>query len=231
MSIPLVGAWYASSRGRSFWTWYFIGLFLPVISFVILLCMPDIHNPIEKELQSIRIKNKMLGLKSEVPGNLSKFLNLLNKTVNKICFEIAIQHQNKEKSIFPIIDNIPLHELITKIDSKRKIFHRIQKSNVTFQGLPPELALPPSEYLLGKPNPLMAKSHKNRTVLFFDQTIQQQISFNIVVLRKYVVWHQFEKWQDGKLLKTYPKVGPFLFDRWHYELELNDVSYRYKKMV
>jgi len=59
--------------------WYFIGLFLPIISFIILLCLPDNKNPLEKELEQIRIKNKMLGLKNEVPKNESKFLKLLDK--------------------------------------------------------------------------------------------------------------------------------------------------------
>jgi hypothetical protein len=39
--IPLVTGYVAASRGRSFWTWFFIACVLPVISFAFLLVLKD----------------------------------------------------------------------------------------------------------------------------------------------------------------------------------------------
>jgi len=38
---PPVTGYYASTKGYKFWTWYFIGLFLPLISSVILMFLKD----------------------------------------------------------------------------------------------------------------------------------------------------------------------------------------------
>lgn len=228
MSIPLVGAWYASSRGRNFWRWYFIGLFFPIISFVVLLCLPDIKNPLEKELQNIRIKNKMLGLKSETTSDTGQFNKLLSKTSNKVVFEIEVTDQ--QKRIYPVIDNIPLNDIIIK--DKGKSYFKIKKDlPISYQGLPAEMILPPSKHFLGTPNPVFVQSSSNKIVVLFDDVQEEHIYFKIEVLRKYIIWHQFEKRKQNKLVKRYEKTGPFVFDRWQYELELNDVSYRYKKMV
>ncbi|UZR92839.1 hypothetical protein [Chondrinema litorale] len=228
MSIPLVGAWYASSRGRRFWLWYFLGLFFPIISSIILLCLPDIKNPIEKELQTIRIKNKMLGLKSETTNDTGKFNKLLNKASNRIAFEIEVS--DKKKSIYPVIDNIPLNKIILNAKSK-SYFKRKKDLIISYQGLPAEMVLPPSKHFLGMSNPVFVQSTKNNIVVLFDDVLEEHIYFKIELLRKYIIWHQFEKRKDNKLVKSYEKTGPFVFDRWQYELELNDVSYRYKKMV
>lgn len=41
ISFPLVTGYYARSRGRSFFPWFFLGLFFPIVSQVILVLLPD----------------------------------------------------------------------------------------------------------------------------------------------------------------------------------------------
>jgi hypothetical protein len=62
LAFPLVGGHFAESRGRSFWTWFFVCTFLPVVGYFILICLPNLANPLEKDLEKIRIKNKLLGI-------------------------------------------------------------------------------------------------------------------------------------------------------------------------
>lgn len=37
---PIKTGWVAKDLGRNYWVWLFLGLFLPFISMVILLCLP-----------------------------------------------------------------------------------------------------------------------------------------------------------------------------------------------
>jgi hypothetical protein len=39
--LPMIAGLMAKTYGRSFWTWFLIGLPLPLIANVILLCLPD----------------------------------------------------------------------------------------------------------------------------------------------------------------------------------------------
>ena len=39
--LPMIAGLMAKSYGRSFWTWFLIGIPLPLIANVILLCLPD----------------------------------------------------------------------------------------------------------------------------------------------------------------------------------------------
>ncbi len=225
MSIPLVGAWYASSRGKDFWTWYFIGLFLPIISFVILLCLPDKKNPVENELEQIRIQNKMLGLKNEVPNNNGKFLKWLKRPINTISFEII--EDDEDKRIHALIDHKPLMDLLSEQDIKKQRFRIKKKPLIAYTGLAPELILPPSKHLLGKPISNLPK----RTLVMREVNSDKLILVKVEMLRRHVIWHEFVKVEGTIKVSAYPKTGPFVFDRWQYELALNDVSYRYKKIV
>ncbi len=67
LSLPLVGGHFASTRGRSFWLWFFICMFLPIIGYFIVILLPNLANPLEKELEQIRIKNKLLGINPNAP--------------------------------------------------------------------------------------------------------------------------------------------------------------------
>jgi hypothetical protein len=72
LSLPLVGGHFASSRGRSFVLWFFICAFLPIIGYVILILLPNLANPLEDELQDIRIKNNLLGINPDIDEKNSK---------------------------------------------------------------------------------------------------------------------------------------------------------------
>jgi hypothetical protein len=42
---PVVSGLMARGFGRKFWPWFFMGLFLPLIANIILLCLPDRSKP------------------------------------------------------------------------------------------------------------------------------------------------------------------------------------------
>jgi len=39
--VPVISGLMAKSFGRKFWPWFFVGTFLPLVTNVILLCLPD----------------------------------------------------------------------------------------------------------------------------------------------------------------------------------------------
>jgi hypothetical protein len=41
MAPQLIAAFYARSVGRSFWFWFLISFVIPIISIVVLMCLPD----------------------------------------------------------------------------------------------------------------------------------------------------------------------------------------------
>jgi MFS family permease len=49
-AIPLVAGLMAQSFGRNFWFWFWLSFLLPVISYIILLCLPD--KTIKKTLEN-----------------------------------------------------------------------------------------------------------------------------------------------------------------------------------
>jgi hypothetical protein len=61
--MPLIAGLMAKTYGRSFWTWFFIGIPLPFIAQIILLCLPDKSVKKGSVLKAI--------LKEEKPGETS----------------------------------------------------------------------------------------------------------------------------------------------------------------
>ena len=37
---PIKTGWVAKDLGRNFWVWFFLGLFMPFLSVIVLLCLP-----------------------------------------------------------------------------------------------------------------------------------------------------------------------------------------------
>ena len=48
--LPMIAGLMAKSYGRSFWTWFLIGVPLPLIANIILLCLPDRTQKHRKEI-------------------------------------------------------------------------------------------------------------------------------------------------------------------------------------
>jgi len=69
LTIPLVAGYYAHTRGRSFWLWFFMGLFFPVLAHFILALLPNKINVFEKELEELRLR---LGVMGTVPDKTEK---------------------------------------------------------------------------------------------------------------------------------------------------------------
>ena len=63
ISIPTVLGYFASAYGKSFWRWFAIGLFLPVISYFILLAILYLdERRVKKELQMTLEEDRMMTL-------------------------------------------------------------------------------------------------------------------------------------------------------------------------
>lgn len=63
LSIPTVLGYFASAYGKSFWRWFAIGLFLPVISYFLLLTVLYINErKVKRELQMTLEEERMMTL-------------------------------------------------------------------------------------------------------------------------------------------------------------------------
>lgn len=56
--LPMIAGLMAKSYGRSFWTWFLIGLPLPLIANIILLCLPA---RTEKNMRMVKMDESMPG--------------------------------------------------------------------------------------------------------------------------------------------------------------------------
>jgi hypothetical protein len=63
LSIPTVLGYFASAYGKSFWRWFAIGLFLPVVSYFVLLTILYLdERRVKKELQMTLEEDRMMTL-------------------------------------------------------------------------------------------------------------------------------------------------------------------------
>lgn len=63
LSVPTVLGYFASAYGKSFWRWFAVGLFLPVVSYFILLTILYIdERKVRKELQMTLEEDRMMSL-------------------------------------------------------------------------------------------------------------------------------------------------------------------------
>lgn len=54
--MPLISGLMAKSQGRKFWPWFLVGIPLPLIANVILLCLPD---KAKQKQEQDKLKNKI----------------------------------------------------------------------------------------------------------------------------------------------------------------------------
>lgn len=69
LTIPIVAGYYAHTRGRSFWLWFLLGLFFPILAHFVLAFLPNKTNVFEKELEELRLR---LGIMGTVPDKTEK---------------------------------------------------------------------------------------------------------------------------------------------------------------
>lgn len=185
LSIPLICGYFAYTRGRSFWLWFTLGLLLPGIAHLILVCLPDKSNPLEKELEDIRMANSMLGTKPQTVAE-RRFRKLITGKKHTISFSGSIIR----KGLAPVaeiwIDNRSLLEQF--------IAHEKLLKNYQFEPLPIDLVMPPSNHLLGEPVAPYRNPYK-RSAIFVHRNnagvATAQIRVKIEPHSEYIIWHDF----------------------------------------
>lgn len=225
LAIPTIGAYYAHSRGRNFWLWFFIGCFLPVISYIILLCLPDKKNPFELELEKLRIDLGILGTSPDIPLNDPLRKEVLKNPPKEIAFNISNTTNTNERRLAITIDGKPLVTLIKAIErpfSKQDLIH-VQAGD--YVGLPLSLEKSLPEHFLG--NPSANYANNNRTILLVDRKTGNpeawSLAAEIKVYRRHVVWCNFMQVQRKRLWR-YDRLGIIVFDKLQYLDALHELT-------
>lgn len=225
ISIPFIGAYYASTRGRSFAVWYLICFFLPVISFIILFFLPDKRHPIQQELSDLRIQHKMLGLKAEVPQNDQRLTRILKKSRrSKVHFSIKRIGVEGLKTVEIFVDGQPFAQLVEEVERKAALREKLPLLAGAYEGLPAQYVLLPSQHLMGEPH-IFLKDAGNRCALLVcnrsGMCENWTLTAKVEVMRKYVVWHEFRNPQ--KPYWRYDSLQPLVFSRLQYQEALEEV--------
>ena len=211
--IPAVNGYYALACRRSFWLWFALGLFFPIVSGIVLLCLPDKRNPIEDELTDLRLKLGLLGTHADdAPSGIlpqkakaEAVLTLRILTEKKATSEIALD--------FVVGDQYLLHQL-QNVLKKQKLGH-LQVSPVWLR---PSIVL--FNYLYAQAE---GKSrYKVQIATLAEEGSPDPLSINVHIKleRKRVVWQQFYvvKWDQEFPLK---KIKPLYFNRLAYAEEVS----------
>ncbi|MGB0525889.1 MAG: hypothetical protein ACPGJS_23115 [Flammeovirgaceae bacterium] len=219
LAIPTIGAYYAHSRGRSFWLWFAIGTFLPLISYFILLLLPDKKEPIEPELKKLRIDLGMLGTSPNIPLNDRWRKRILKGPVQHIKFQSTVAQDHRlGKRLKVLIDDRDLIDLVKQTERPFAKKEEVGIQAKDYIGLPFELALSPSEHLIGN-TAINYTAPKNRSILLVDKETGKSenwaFSAEIRVYRRHVVWCNFMQLQRAKTWR-YKKLGIFVFNKLQY---------------
>jgi hypothetical protein len=214
LTIPAVCGYYAHSRGRSFWFWFVVGTFLPVIAHLILLFLPKITNEeddFEKELAELRLQLGIAGTLSEKNEN-AKINKLLKLEKQKVRFEIKELNQKKIVEIF--VNGINLKYLVRNIEDS--------ESN-HYEGIPLHLFSPTSLHLLGEPDQDYSDNEKRSALLLCksDTYFRSALMAKIQIERKYIIWHSFQR--NQKPDNQYETLR-FVFNKIQYMNSLDEVQ-------
>lgn len=218
LAIPTIGAYFAHSRGRNFWLWFVIGACLPVISYIILLLLPDKKEPIDLELERLRIDLGLLGTSPDVPLNDPLRSKILKGPIRAIDFQSVKNPNDMTKRLAILIDGQPLIELIKQVERPFSKKDLIEIQPGAYQGLPLTLAMSPSEHFLGIAAPNY-EGPKNRVILLVDKTSGKAetwaLSVEIKMYRRHVVWCNFKHLQRPYAWR-YHRMGIFVFNKMQY---------------
>ncbi len=214
LTIPAVCGYYAHSRGRSFWFWFAIGTFLPVIAHIILLFLPKITNEaddFENELATLRLELGIAGTLSEKNEN-TKINKLLKLEKQKVRFEVKEINQRKVVEIF--VNGINLQYLVRNIEDS---------ASNNYEGIPLPLFNPTSLHLLGEPDADYSDNESRSALLICksDSYFRSAMMAKIQVERKYVIWHSFQR--NQKPDNQYEALH-FVFNKIQYMNALDQVQ-------
>jgi hypothetical protein len=213
LTIPLVSGYYAYTRGRSFWTWFALGTFFPIIAHIALLFLPKLVNEqaeFDEELASMRLELGIVG--TVVEKNNNQHINkVLERPKPKIRFFVHEINQRKIVEIY--INGINLRYIISELEPL--------ETN-EYEGIPLSLFQPSSLHLLGDPDTGFTDNENRSAILICksDSYYRSALLAKIEVNRKYVIWHSFQR--NQKPNNQYEKLT-FVFNKIQYMSALEEV--------
>lgn len=217
LSIPLLCAYYAHSRGRSFALWFFIGCALPIVSYFILLLLPDESDPAERQVDELRLQLGILGTKTENPLG-----SPLRKIADQACHQLAFTHEASAyhgEAVMQIwVDGQPLLEHIRKAEG--------YPLNTHFEGLALKVAAPPSWHLQGRPLYAYQGPHGQTLLMLHGvehDRYRMAIAAKVEMQMQRIIWHSFVLLQGNTTIPL-GKVRPFVFERLAYIDALNGTA-------
>lgn len=214
LSIPAISGYYAYTHGRSFWLWFVIGCFLPVVSYFILMLLPDRRNPIEGELDTLRWQLGLLGTRPEVPRPAEK-VHL--KTRNKSSFHVlALDCPGGHGCVEIGINGTALRSLVSTCPEMQ----RLPDLNLgEWSGLPLPVLVHAGKHLLGNPHWQFADAHLRQAALLTAEKGNVGKGALFVEVETHpgaILWKNFRlAASQGRTIRLH-SLGTFVFPRVHY---------------
>ena len=210
LTIPTVGAYYAYTRGRSFWFWFAVGTIFPVFSYFILIFLPDKSNPIDPDLEKLRIDLGVLGISPDLPADDPLSYQIKNASVRTIKFVRKASVWQNEPVIEPQIDGASLADWVKQAELPYAKTAQVMAG--AYEGLAESKMGYPELYLYGNqgetPRIILLQSSK-------EGNPEWNWEAEIKVYRRVVVWHNFRQ-TTMKEFWRYDRLGIFVFDRLQY---------------
>ncbi|MFT6962000.1 MAG: hypothetical protein ACJAWV_001724 [Flammeovirgaceae bacterium] len=209
LSIPVISGYYAYTHGRSFWLWFVIGTFLPVVSYFILALLPDKSNPDDAHFEQMRIALGILGTSPDIPHEEPLRYQIKNAKISELKLEASDSNHKKYKCLDLIVSGSNLIERIQKVE-----FPYAKSANLmagAYEGISLELLMHNPDYLLGG-------EHGKRMLLLNANRANNpnwNISAEVRMYRRVVVWCNFRQ-TEQKDYWRYDAMGVIVFDRLQY---------------
>ena len=208
LAVPAICGYYAFTRGRSFWLWFFIGCILPVFSYFILIMLPDKTDPADTDLEQMRIDLGILGTVSDVPIADPLYYRIKNAPVSKIEFLRVDSSWRNRKVLDILINGDSLTSKIQKVELPYAKTSQLMAG--AYEGVGVSF-LDAREYFLGtsegEPKIVLESSKPNNP--------DWNIGVDIRVYRRIVVWHNFQQTAMNGYWR-YDQMGLLVFDKLQY---------------
>ncbi len=217
ISIPLLCGYYAYTHGRSFWLWFLIGTALPIVSYFILLLLPDKTNPVDAQIDALKIGNSLMGTKRDLPTNpLLRKILLTQK--DQVGFIATISPRGDYQTLEMTLNGRPLIELLRSVEG--------YPNQVHYEGLPVHNVLYPSAHFLGQPLRLYWGDADGRTALLIHQhqeVLTKAIMARVAIYPSHIFLYDFVC-REGTSLYRFEKIGGFVFNRLQYVDALDRIT-------
>lgn len=209
LSIPVISGYYAYTHGRSFWLWFTIGVFLPVISYFVLALLPDVSDPNDADFEEMRISLGILGTSPDIPLEEPLRYQIKNAKISELRLETSDSNHKKYKCLNLIVNGKNLVENIRKSE-----LPYAKSANLiagAYEGISLELLMHNPDYLLGN-------EKGDRLILLQANRADNQnwnISAEVRMYRRLVVWCNFQNTQQQGYWR-YDRMNVIVFDRLQY---------------